>query len=52
MLFSATDDKYFATCGSDGVLHLWTTDNLEHLQFQVIGQVRQIPSKRKTNSTQ
>ncbi|XP_031569789.1 WD repeat-containing protein 90-like isoform X3 [Actinia tenebrosa] len=38
VVFSATDDKYFATCGSDGVLHLWTTDNLEHLQFQVLGQ--------------
>ncbi|EDO36826.1 predicted protein, partial [Nematostella vectensis] len=38
IVFSGSDDKYFATCAKDGVLHLWTTDNLEHMQFQVVGQ--------------
>ncbi|PFX32008.1 WD repeat-containing protein 90 [Stylophora pistillata] len=38
LLFSGPDDQYFATCSTDGILHLWSKDNLEHLQFQVVGQ--------------
>lgn len=38
LLFSGPDDQYFATCSTDGILHLWSKDNLEHLQFQVLGQ--------------
>ena len=39
LTFSGPDDQYFATCSTDGILHLWSGDNLEHLQFQVQGQV-------------
>lgn len=39
LTFSGPDDQYFATCSADGILHLWSGDNLEHLQFQVQGQV-------------
>ncbi|XP_067044850.1 WD repeat-containing protein 90-like isoform X1 [Acropora muricata] len=38
LTFSGPDDQYFATCSADGILHLWSGDNLEHLQFQVQGQ--------------
>lgn len=38
LLFSGPDDQYFATCSTDGILHLWSRDSLEHLQFQVLGQ--------------
>ncbi|XP_068672849.1 WD repeat-containing protein 90-like isoform X2 [Montipora foliosa] len=38
LTFSGPDDQYFATCSADGILHLWSGDNLEHLQFQVLGQ--------------
>ena len=40
VVFSGPGDQYFATCSDDGILHLWSEDNLEHLQFQVMGQVR------------
>lgn len=39
VVFSGPNDQYFATCSDDGILHLWSSDNLEHLQFQVMGQV-------------
>lgn len=39
LVFSGPDDQYFATSSADGVLHLWSKDSLEHLQFQVLEQV-------------
>lgn len=39
LVFSGPDDQYFATSSTDGVLHLWSKDSLEHLQFQVLEQV-------------
>ncbi|CAH3162897.1 unnamed protein product [Porites lobata] len=38
LVFSGPDDQYFATSSADGVLHLWSKDGLEHLQFQVLEQ--------------